>query len=127
MTNVDRTGNIWESGPWGTSTQMSFVHRSTDGGDSFHLPSSAMRPDAPPGGGDTDIVTDDQGFAYFVDLEGLANLGAAVSNDGGNTWKKNPIAADPPQDRQWDSVDNGATPAPSGKHTFLTVHQLPPG
>ncbi|TLZ96596.1 MAG: hypothetical protein E6J96_08120, partial [Methanobacteriota archaeon] len=92
MIHVDLNGKIWESGPWGTSTQLSFVHRSTDGGDSFHLTSSTQRPDAPPGGGDTDIVTDDQGFAYFVDLEGLANLGAAVSNDGGNTWRKNPIA-----------------------------------
>ena len=30
MIHVDRDGNIWESGPWGTSTQMSFVHKSTD-------------------------------------------------------------------------------------------------
>ncbi|TLZ65450.1 MAG: hypothetical protein E6K12_09865 [Methanobacteriota archaeon] len=127
MIHVDHTGNIWESGPWGTSTQMSFVHRSTDGGDSFHPTSSAMRPDAPPGGGDTDIVTDDQGFAYFVDLEGLANLGAAVSNDGGNTWKKNPIAADPAQDRQWYAVDNGATSAASDNTIFLTVHELAAG
>src|SRR3989475_6225194 len=127
MIHVDHTGNIWESGPWGAATQMSFVHRSTDGGDSFHPTSSAMRPDAPPGGGDTDIVTDDQGFAYFVDLEGLANLGAAVSNDGGNTWKKNPIAADPAQDRQWYAVDNGATSAASDNTIFLTVHELAAG
>src|SRR2546427_1846158 len=127
MIHVDLNGNIWESGPFGTSTQLSFVHRSTDGGDSFHPTSSAMRPDAPPGGGDTDIVTDDQGFAYFVDLEGLANLGAAVSNDGGNTWKKNPIAADPAQDRQWYAVDNGATSAASDNTIFLTVHELAAG
>src|SRR5207253_3817651 len=124
---VERNGNIWESGPWGTSTQMSFVHRSTDGGDSFHPTSPAMRPDAPPGGGDTDIVTDDQGFAYFVDLEGLANLGVAVSNDGGNTWRKNPIATDPAQDRQWYAVDNGATSAANDNAIFLTVHELAAG
>src|SRR5256714_14094968 len=120
MIHVDRNGNIWESGPWGTSTQLSFVHRSTDGGDSFHLTSSTQRPDAPPGGGDTDIVTDDQGFAYFVDLEGLANLGVAVSNDGGNTWRKNPIAVGPAQDRPWDAVDHGATSAASDHTIFLT-------
>ncbi len=127
MIHVDRNGNIWESGPWGTSTQLSFVHRSTDGGDSFHLTSSTQRPDAPPGGGDTDIVTDDQGFAYFVDLEGLANLGVAVSNDGGNTWRKNPIATDPAQDRQWYAVDNGATSAANDNTIFLTVHELAAG
>jgi len=127
MIHVDLNGKIWESGPWGTSTQLSFVHRSTDGGDSFHLTSSTQRPDAPPGGGDTDIVTDDQGFAYFVDLEGLANLGAAVSNDGGNTWRKNPIATDPAQDRQWYAVDNGATSAASDNTIFLTVHELAAG
>src|SRR6266566_1149466 len=127
MIHVDRDGNIWESGPWGTSTQMSFVHRSTDGGDSFHLTSSTQRPDAPPGGGDTDIVTDDQGFAYFVDLEGLANLGVAVSNDGGNTWRKNPIAVDPAQDRQWYAVDNGASSDASDNTIFLTVHELAAG
>ncbi|TMA03425.1 MAG: hypothetical protein E6J99_00285, partial [Methanobacteriota archaeon] len=128
MIHVDKDGNIWESGPWGTSTSQSFVHRSTDRGDSFHIVSPIeARPDPPPGGGDTDIVTDDQGFAYFVDLEGLVNLGVAVSNDGGNTWKKNPLAVDPAQDRQWFAVDNGATSGTADNTIFLTVHQLAGG
>src|SRR5207237_1271089 len=83
--------------------------------------------DPPPGGGDTDIVTDDQGFAYFVDLEGLVNLGVAVSNDGGNTWKKNPLAVNPAQDRQWFAVDNGATSGAGDNTIFLTVHELADG
>src|SRR5438876_313393 len=127
MIHVDLNGNIWESGPFGTSTQLSFVHRSTDGGDSFHLTSSTQRPDAPPGGGDTDIVTDDQGFAYFVDLEGLANLGTAVSNGGGNTWRENRSATDPAEDRQWYAVDNGAASAANDNTIFLTVHELAAG
>ena len=128
MIHVDKDGNPWESGPWGTSTSQSFVHRSTDRGDSFHIVSPIeARPDPPPGGGDTDIVTDDQGFAYFVDLEGLVNLGVAVSNDGGNTWKKNPLAVDPAQDRQWFAVDNGATSGTADNTIFLTVHQLAGG
>src|SRR5207247_49300 len=128
MIHVDKDGNLWESGPWGTSTSQSFVHRSTDRGDSFHIVSPIeARPDPPPGGGDTDIVTDDQGFAYFVDLEGLVNLGVAVSNDGGNTWKKNPLAVDPAQDRQWFAVDNGATSGTADNTIFLTVHQLAGG
>jgi hypothetical protein len=85
---IDSQGTWWESGPWGTTTQNSFIHRSTDGGKSFHVVSPVqMRPDAGPGGGDTDIVVDDQGYAYFVDLEALVNLGTSVSNDNGNTWR----------------------------------------
>jgi len=125
MIHVDRDGNIWESGPWGTSTEMSFVHRSTDRGDSFHIVSPIeARPDPPPGGGDTDVITDDQGFAYFVDLEALLNLGVAVSNDGGNTWKKNAVAADPAQDRQWFAVDNGAGSGAGDNTIFLSVHEI---
>jgi len=49
------SNTYWESGPWGTTTQTSFIHRSTDNGLEFHVDSPAgLRPDAPPGGGDTD-------------------------------------------------------------------------
>ena len=89
----DTAGNYWESGPWGTTTQNSFVHRSTDGGLEFHVDSpNGLRPDPGPGGGDTDVVVDDQGYDYFVDLESLVNLGTSVSNDNGNNWRKNPAA-----------------------------------
>ncbi len=47
----DTAGNYWESGPWGTTTQNSFVHRSTDGGLEFHVDSpNGLRPDPGPGG-----------------------------------------------------------------------------
>jgi hypothetical protein len=115
------TGAYWESGPWGVSTQQSFVHRSTDGGNQFNIVSPVgIRPDPGPGGGDTDIVTDDQGNAYFVDLESLLNLGCAVSNDNGNSWRTNfgcvHTTAD---DRQWFTVDNGATAAATDNTVFL--------
>jgi len=115
------TGAYWESGPWGVSTQQSFIHRSTDGGNQFNIVSPiGIRPDPGPGGGDTDIVTDDQGTAYFVDLESLLNLGCAVSNDNGNTWRTNfgcvHTTAD---DRQWFTVDNGATAAATDNTIFL--------
>src|SRR5204863_450051 len=85
------------------------VHRSTDGGLEFHLDSpNGLRPDPGPGGGDTDIVTDDQGYDYFVDLESLTNLGTSVSNDNGNNWRKNPVAVrNTAVDRQWYAVDKG--------------------
>jgi Ca2+-binding RTX toxin-like protein len=100
-------GEYWESGPWGTHTQESFIHRSVDGGDQFNLV-GPIRPDPPPGGGDTDIVVDDQGNAYWGDLEGLTNFGCSVSNDHGNTWRKNPeCVQNTAVDRQWMAIDNG--------------------
>ena len=120
-----RNGDYWESGPWGITTQQSFIHRSTDGGNQFNIVSgSGLRPDPGPGGGDTDIVTDDQGYAYFTDLESLINLDAAVSNDHGNTWRRNPVTVQTTGvDRQWFAVDNGATAAPGDNTVFLAFRQ----
>jgi hypothetical protein len=118
---IDANGNYWESGPYGTSTQLSFIHRSTDSGDQFNIIGVAgTRPDLPPGGGDTDIAVDDQGVAYFVDLEGLINLGCSVSNDDGNTWRKTVACVTTTlDDRQWFAVDNGLTAAASDNTIFL--------
>jgi len=107
---IDKNGHYWESGPYGFSTGQSFIHRSTDGGDQFNIVSfQGLRPNpALAGGGDSDVVTDDQGFVYFVDLEGLVNLGCAVSNDNGNNWKTNHACVpDTVVDRQWFAMDNG--------------------
>ncbi len=125
----DGAGNYWESGPWGTTTQNSFIHRSTDGGLSFHVDSPAgLRPDPGPGGGDTDIVVDDQGNDYFADLEALVNLGTSVSNDNGGTWRKNPVAVENSAvDRQWFAIDNGPTGSASDNTVFLTFHETAVG
>ena len=123
------SNTYWESGPWGTTTQTSFIHRSTDNGLEFHVDSPAgLRPDAPPGGGDTDIVVDDQGNHYFVDLEALVNLGTAVSNDNGNNWRKNPVAVqNAAVDRQWYTVDNGTTASAADNTVFLAFHETAVG
>jgi hypothetical protein len=125
----DKDGNYWESGPWGTTTQNSFIHRSTDGGLEFHVDSpNGLRPDPGPGGGDTDIVTDDQGYAYFIDLEALTNLGTSVSNDGGNNWRKNPVAVENTAvDRQWYAVDNGPTASAADNTIFMGFHETAVG
>ena len=76
----DTAGNSdWESGPWGTTTQNSFVHRSTRrrARVSTSTAPNGLRPDPGPGGGDTDVAVDDQGYDYFVDLESLVNLGTS--------------------------------------------------
>src|SRR5204862_3442312 len=101
----------WSSRPVGTSSQQPWLHRSTDNGLEFHLVSPVgLRPDTPPGGGDTDVAVDDQGNAYFSDLEALAQVGTSVSNDKGNTWRKNTLAAqETGVDRQWFAMDNGPT------------------
>jgi hypothetical protein len=122
-------GTYWESGPFGTSTQQSFVHHSTDGGLEFHTVSATgLRPDAPPGGGDTDLAVDDQGYVYFSDLEGLVNVGTSVSNDNGNTWRKNTLGAqEVGVDRQWYAIDNGITGAATDNTVFLVYRQTPLG
>jgi hypothetical protein len=109
LNHIDKDGNYWESGPFGFSTAQSWVHRSVDGGNQFNVVSPIdLRPNSPPGGGDTDIKTDDQGNAYFVDLEGPAEVDCSVSNDSGNTWRKNPACiGSAGLDRQWVVVDNG--------------------
>ena len=130
LVHIDQFGNIWESGPWGFSTGQGFVAKSTDHGDSFHIVSpDGLRPNiVPVGGGDSDIITDDQGFAYFADLEGLGNVGVAVTNDGGNTWKTQLVAAqNTAVDRQWLTVDNGPTSASSDNTIFLTYRQAVQG
>src|SRR5215213_4164983 len=126
---IDPNGTYWESGPWGTTTQNSFIHRSTDGGLEFHVVSPAgLRPDPGPGGGDTDVVVDDQHYDYFVDLEALVNLGTSVSNDNGNNWRKNPAAVENVAvDRQWLAVDNGTTAAATDNTIFLAFHQTEVG
>src|SRR5919201_1876921 len=125
LDTFDKDGNLWESGPWGTTTQNSFIHRSTDNGLEFHIDSpNGLRPDPGPGGGDTDIVTDDQGFDYFVDLESLVNLGPAVSNDNGNNWRKTPAAVqNTAVDRQWFAIDNGTTSSAADNTVFLAFHE----
>jgi hypothetical protein len=111
LLHLDKDGRYWDSGPWGFSTTQSFVHISLDGGDQFNVASPiALRPNSPPGGGDTTHAIDDQGFVYFGDLEGaLTELDCSVSNDNGNTWKKNPACVPiTGTDRQWLAIDNGS-------------------
>lgn len=132
VNHVDKDGHIWETGPWGFSTGQSFIHRSTDGGDQYNVVSPiSLRPNAPPGGGDSDVITDDQGYVYFTDLQGLAEIDCSVSNDKGNSWRKNPACVvGSAVDRQWFTVDNGVNhtigAAGAADNTvFVTTRQLP--
>ena len=119
MIRVDKQDNVFISSPFGLSTSVSLLWRSSDGGRSF-LPMGTpiIRDSATaPGGGDTDQDVDDNNWFYFVDLSG-ACVTAAVSTDGGNTFPpertnsivcvsdENPGAA--ADDRQWvAAIGNG--------------------
>jgi hypothetical protein len=121
----DKFGNYWVAGPFGFVSGFSFVQRSTDNGDQFNIVSSTgTRPDPPRGGGDSEIATDDQGFVYYIDLQD-DNFGTAVSNDNGNTWRKNYVAvAGAVTDRQWLVVDNGLTGNADDNTIFLFENDL---
>src|SRR6266545_3203928 len=55
--------------------------------------------------------------------EPLVKIGASVSNDNGNTWRKNPAAVQQTVvDRQWYAVDNGATSGAFDNTIFLAFH-----
>ncbi|HEY0071135.1 MAG TPA: S-layer homology domain-containing protein [Chloroflexia bacterium] len=126
-TSTNALGDVLASGPWGASTEQSFVWLSTDNGDTYNT-ISKLRPDVGPGGGDTSTEIDDQNNYFFTDLEALQNVGVAVSTDGGNTWPRNSLSAyQPVVDRQWQALDNGTSPDASDNTQFLTYRQTPLG
>src|SRR5438445_9751534 len=127
LAHIDQAGNVYSTGPWGFSTGQSFLSKSTDGGQTFNLVSSLdLRPNiSPAGGGDSDVITDDQGNMYFADLEGLASILVAASNDGGNNWRTNNFAsATDLDDRQWLAIDNGLTSSAADNTVFLSYRQI---
>src|SRR5438105_7248336 len=83
--------DIYVSAPFGFSTTASFIWKSEDGGQTFHLVGDEAPPLGKPalscaGGGDSSIVNDRAGNLYFSDLQGLTNVSDSVSVDGGNSF-----------------------------------------
>ncbi|MHB1987411.1 MAG: hypothetical protein ACYCSF_05440 [Acidimicrobiales bacterium] len=82
--------DIYVSTPFGFLTTASFVWKSEDGGQSFHLVAGQQppfgKPDTCIGGGDSSIVNDTGGNLYFTDLQGLTDVSGAVSTDAGRTF-----------------------------------------
>ncbi|MBK5305304.1 MAG: hypothetical protein JJD92_01305 [Frankiaceae bacterium] len=114
-----KTGAIHASGPQGTGTQRSIWNISVDNGDSYrivqNLPVSTYPTAAVPtksaialGGGDTDIVFDRAGKAYFTDLAALLCFSSTnTADDGATTAPANPRACPTEaatDDRQWMGV-----------------------
>lgn len=117
---VDNTDRIFVTSPFGFSLTLSLLWRSSDGGRTFSPLGTAVTRDAVtgPGGGDTHLDFDDKNRLYYVDLS-AACVTAAVSEDGGNTFKpeqtnpvvcvsdENPGAA--ADDRQWVAATGDGT------------------
>ncbi len=112
IVKVDNKDQIFVTTPFGLSTTLSLLWRSSDGGRTYVPLGGPIHRDAVlgPGGGDTDVDFDARNRLYYVDLSG-ACVTAAVSEDDGNTFPAdrtnhiscvsdtNPGAA--ADDRQW--------------------------
>jgi uncharacterized protein YkwD len=123
--------NPYSSAPWGFSTTSSFIWRSEDRAKTFKLiPSNSTtgKPDACPGGGDTDLavspgVTQATDFLDFIDLQALTNFSDGVSADGGGSWTCNAASSFATAvDRQWFGLYKnpaGAYLHPSGNGSIV--------
>ncbi len=119
--------DIYISAPYGFLTTASFVWKSEDGGTSFHLVAAQVPPLGKPntcaGGGDSSIVNDKVGNLYFADLQGLTEVSASVSADGGRSFTTTCDAASDTVgvDRPWLSVYGD--PLTTGRE-YMTVDQV---
>lgn len=119
--------DIYISTPYGFLTTASFVWKSEDGGTSFHLVAAQAPPLGKPntcvGGGDSSIVNDKVGNLYFADLQGLTNVSASVSTDGGRSFTTTCDAASNTVgvDRPWLSVYGN--PLTTGRE-YMAVDQV---
>jgi hypothetical protein len=105
--NTAGNHDIYVSAPYGFSDTTSFIWKSEDGGQTFHLVGDEAPPAGKPamtcaGGGDSSIVNDNNGNLYFADLQGLTDVSDSVSVDGGNSFVTTCNSAnDTAVDRPW--------------------------
>src|SRR3989441_3756926 len=89
--SIDSQDRIYVVAPFGFSTTASFLWRSTDHGQSFHLVPGNLSPFGKPfvtcvGGGDSALAVDTKDRLYFADLQGLTDISNSVSSDQGAHW-----------------------------------------
>lgn len=128
---IDGTDRIYVSAPWGFSTTASFLWRSTDHGQSFHLvpanipePPLFGKPITCVGGGDSGLAVDSVNRLYFTDLQGTTDVTGSVSSDEGTTFSTTCNEAnDTSVDRPW--IATFGDPANGGAvyHTVDAVEQ----
>jgi hypothetical protein len=119
--------DVYVSAPYGFSTTASFIWKSEDGGQTFHLVGDEAPPSGKPamtcaGGGDSALADDNAGNLYFVDLQGLTDVSAALSVDEGNTFVSTCNSAnDAGVDRPWLAVYGNPL---SGGREYMTVDEI---
>src|SRR3954447_3293264 len=125
---VDRSptagrGQLYTSTPFGFSTTQSFIFRSNDGGQSFHIAEGNFlgKPATCVGGGDTELQPDPvNGAIYFSDLQGLTNFSNSMSTDAGRNWQTSCSSVNGAGvDRQWIGVDTNGHRTPVGAGSDL--------
>lgn len=125
--NTRGNHDVYVSAPYGFSTTASFIWKSEDGGQTFHLVGDEAPPLGKPalactGGGDSSIVNDSSGNLYFADLQGLTDVSDAVSVDGGNTFVATCNSANAAGvDRPWLAVYGNPL---AGGREYMTVDQI---
>jgi hypothetical protein len=125
--NTSSHHDIYVTAPYGFSTTASFIWKSEDGGQTFHLVGDESAPEGKPamtctGGGDSSIVNDPSGNLYFADLQGLTNVSDALSVDGGNTFVSTcNTANDAGVDRPWLALYGNPL---EGGREYMTVDQI---
>jgi hypothetical protein len=117
------------SAPDSANSDISFVWRSLDGGNTFKwVPSAAPltgKVDTCHGGGDSELGVDPAGRLYFNDLT-LANFSVARSDDLGQTFTcSNTGVPDAGVDRQWYAFDGD--PVSGGGSLYLTNDEVGSG
>jgi hypothetical protein len=124
--NTRGSHDIYVSAPYGFSTTASFIWKSEDGGQTFHLIGDEAPPAGKPaltcaGGGDSSIVNDPAGNLYFADLQGLTDVSASLSVDAGNTLVSTCNSANATAvDRPWLAVYGNPL---AGGREYMTVDQ----
>jgi len=109
---LDTRGRVYTSVPGSLGSNISYVWRSLDGGQSFKWIPAATQPVGKlvpmcNGGGDTELGTDSADRLYINDLA-LANYGTARSDDQGRSLTAAPTCTSvltAPDDRPWYAVD----------------------
>lgn len=123
--NAEGHHTSYVSAPWGFSTTASFVWKSADGGASFHLVPGQVptgKPTTCAGGGDSGLAVDPVGNLYFVDLQGLTDVSASLSTDGGRTFTTTCNAANNTiVDRPW--IATYGNPLTTGRE-YMTVDNV---
>ena len=124
--SIDSQDRIYVAAPFGFSTTASYVWRSTDHGQTFHLVPGDLatfgKPTTCVGGGDSALAIDSKNRLYFADLQGLTNVSNSVSSDQGATWLTTCNAAnDVGVDRPW--IGTFGDPQAGGA-LYQTVDQI---